>query len=586
MSERAGARGGTRTRIDWRRVFTSPLVVAAVGMAVGVHILLYVLYRDSERDAISAAEGTVSTLAFALARHAEGAFGSADQLLKIARQAYLSEPERLANIYERHNNAVDRSLFPLEGMIRADGIAYLSSASPRDFEGAGKVDLSDRTHYRIHLSTGEDKVFISAPIVGRVPDKPVLNMSRRIDGPDGRLAGVAVVSVSPDNFIAPYRQIVGDTGVVALYGRDGVARVRITKAATESAMDISGTPTFSKLLTASAGHYVATSSVDGLTRLYAFRALDAYPLIVVVGFGLAELQARHDSGALQRMPVRLFFSIAGMLGLVVLAVWSRVLGQRLEDSNLALAQSARAADAANASKSRFLAAVSHELRTPLHGITGHAQMLMVDLPENNRDARESAGAIVQSARHLRNIVDDLLDLAKAESGAQTLNVGSTDIGLLVRQVANLHAGAAQAKGLRLDIDCAADLPAAFMTDATALERVLHNLMSNAVKFTAGGAVGLAAAVAPGGGLRFEVRDSGAGIAPERLAHLFEPYGHSTSSTDGAVKGTGLGLALSGRLVGALGGRLEVDSRPGRGTTVSFTLPEQGGSSRSDENPGR
>jgi len=586
MSERAEAQGGTPTRIDWRRVFASPLVVAAVGMAVGVHILLYILYRDSERDAINAAEGTVSTLAFALARHAEGTFGSADQLLKIARLAYLGEPERLANIYERHNNAVDRSLFPLEGMIRADGMAYLSSASPRDFAGAARVDLSDRTHYRVHLSTAEDNVFISAPIVGRVSGKPVLNMSRRIDGPDGRLAGVAVVSVSPDNFVAPYRQIVGDTGVAALYGRDGVARVRITKSATESAMDISGAPTFSKLLSASAGHYVATSSVDGLTRLYAFRALDNYPLIVVVGFGLAELQARHDHGALQRMPVRLFFSIVGMLGLVMLAVWSRVLGQRLEDSNRALAQSARAAEAANASKSRFLATVSHELRTPLHGITGHAQMLMLDLPENNRDARESAGAIVQSARHLRNIVDDLLDLAKAESGAQTLNVGPTDIGQLVRRVAGLHAGAAQAKGLRLDVDCAADLPVAFKTDATALERVLHNLMSNAVKFTAGGAVGLAAAPAPAGGLRFEVRDSGAGIAPERLANLFEPYSHSTRSTDGAVKGTGLGLALSGRLVGALGGRLDVDSRPGRGTIFNFTLPEQDRSGRSDENPGR
>jgi signal transduction histidine kinase len=293
-----------------------------------------------------------------------------------------------------------------------------------------------------------------------------------------------------------------------------------------------------------------------------------------VGFGLADLQERHDNGALQRMPVRLFFSVLGMLGLVVLAIWSRVLRLRLEASILALAENARAAEAANASKSGFIAAVSHELRTPLHGITGHAQMLMLDIPENNADARESASAIFQSARHLRSIVDDLLDMAKAESGAQTLNLRPADIGQLVRQVASLHAGAAQTKGLRLDTEFAADLPVAFLTDATALERVLHNLMSNAVKFTAQGSVRLAVMRAPSGSLRFEVTDTGTGIPPERLVHLFNPYGESAASTDGVVKGTGLGLALSDRLVSALGGKLEVDSLPGCGSTFSFTLTQQ------------
>jgi hypothetical protein len=559
--------------VFWRGVLTSPLVLAALATAIGVHILLYVFYRDSERDAIVAAEQTVATLTFALAQHVEGTFGSADQLLKVARQAYVEDPKRLANIYEHHNVAVDRKSFPLEAVIRDDGYMFLSTTKPRDFEGAAKVDLRDRAHYRAHLATGDDNVFVSTPIIGRVSGKPVLNMSRRIDGPDGKLAGVAVVSVSPDNFVAPYRHIVGDTGVVSVYGRDGIARVRITQSATEAAMDISNSPTFGKLLAASEGHFVAKSAVDGQTRLYAFRALKHYPLIVVVGFGLTELQERHDSGALQRMPVRLFFSVLGMLVLLVLAVWSRVLRLRLEESNLALAQNVRAAETANTSKSRFIAAVSHELRTPLHGITGHAQMLMLDIPENNADARESADAIFRSARHLRNIVDDLLDLAKAESGAQTLNFKPVDIGQLVRQVAGLHAGAAQVKGLRLDTEFPADLPVAFLTDTTALERVLHNLMSNAVKFTAQGSVRLAVTRAPSGALRFEVTDTGTGIPPERLAHLFDPYGESASSTDGVVKGTGLGLALSDRLVSALGGKLEVDSLPGCGSTFSFTLTQ-------------
>ena len=574
MNKRSGSPGTNRQGIRWRDVAASPLVLAVIAATLGLFILLYAFYRDSERDAIVAAEESVSTLAFALSQHVEGTFSSADQLLRIARRAYLDEPQHLANIYDHHNAAVDRKSFPLEAVLRADGYMFLSTTKPHDFEGASKVDLRDRAHYRIHLSSGEDTPFISQPITGRVSGKPVLNMSRRIDGPDGKLAGVAVVSVSPDNFVGPYRHIVGDSGVVSLYGRDGVARVRITKSATEAAMDISNTPTFGKLLSNNPGHFVAKSAVDGNTRLYAYRALTNYPLIVVVGFGLTELQERHDNGVLQRMPLRVLLSAIGMGGLLALAIWSRILRQRLEASNRALAENARLAEAANASKSRFIAAVSHELRTPLHGITGHAQMLMLDIPEDNTDARESAGTIFQSARHLRSIVDDLLDMAKAESGAQTMNFQPVNIGQLVARVAGLHAGAAQAKGLRLDTEFAADLPLAFVTDATALERILHNLMSNAVKFTAEGHVCLAAARAPGGRLRFEVRDTGQGIAPEFLPGLFDPYGHSTASTDGVVKGTGLGLALSDRLVSALGGTLAVDSLPGRGTSSFFTLAQQ------------
>jgi signal transduction histidine kinase len=574
MNKAARPPGTGRNGIDWRTIAASPLVLAALATFIGAHVLLYGFYRDSQRDAMRAAEETLATLVFALAQHVEGTLGNADQLLRIARQTYVDDPQRLASIYEGHNAAVDRKSFPLEGVIRADGFAYLSSSRPRDFEGASRVDLRDRAHYRIHLNSAEDIPFISQPITGRMSGKPVLNMSRRIDGPDGKLAGVAVVSVSPDNFVAPYRHIVGDTGVVALYGRDGVARVRITKSATESAMDISNAPTFGKLLSNSAGHFAAESAVDGKTRLYAYRALANYPLIVVVGFGLTELQERHDNGVLQRMPLRLLLSAIGLGGLLALAIWSCVLRQRLEESNRSLAENARLAETANASKSRFIAAVSHELRTPLHGITGHAQMLMLDIPEDNTDARESAGAIFQSARHLRSIVDDLLDMAKAESGAQTMNFKPVDIGQLVARVAGLHAGAAQAKGLRLDTEFAADLPLAFVTDATALERILHNLMSNAVKFTAEGHVCLAAGRAPGGRLRFEVRDTGQGIGPESMPGLFDPYSHSTASTDGMVKGTGLGLALSDRLVSALGGTLAVDSLPGRGTSFCFTIAPQ------------
>jgi hypothetical protein len=126
MNKAARPPGTGRNGIDWRTIAASPLVLAALATFIGAHVLLYGFYRDSQRDAMRAAEETLATLVFALAQHVEGTLGNADQLLRIARQTYVDDPQRLASIYEGHNAAVDRKSFPLEGVISADGFAYLA----------------------------------------------------------------------------------------------------------------------------------------------------------------------------------------------------------------------------------------------------------------------------------------------------------------------------------------------------------------------------------------------------------------------------------------------------------------------------
>ncbi len=547
-----------------------PLVMFALLATIAVQIMVLWMHRDVRQAAFEASVQTLEGLTFALAEHSDATFEHGDQMLRAARHVYVRDAPMLPQLYEAHNVAVDRRSFPLEAVIRADGRMFLSTTSPRDFEGAAKVDLKDREHFRVHLGSEEDRVFVSQPIVGRVSGKPVLNMSRRINLPDGAFGGVAVVSVSPENFVAPYRLLVGKSGVIAIYGRDGVARVRITADRTEASMDISKSDAFSRMLTSSHGHYVAVSAVDGQKRLYAYQALANTPLLVVAGFGLEEMEQRHASGVRLEYWGLTLLSLLAMLLLCAAAFWTQVLQLRLEQKNDELARRAGDAIAASAAKTRFLSGVSHELRTPLHGISGHAQMLALDVPEG--PMREDAQSILRNAQHLRKLVDELLDLAKAESGAQKADWLAINPAQVLEEVAALHRASAAVKQLDLRVVVKVRPGAQLVSDPLLLKRVLHNLADNAIKFTGFGQVTLRLEQGPGR-FRFEVADTGAGIEPERLPHIFEPYQKSGVDTTGRV-GSGLGLALAHNLVGLLGGELQVFSRLGMGTTFGFDLPSR------------
>lgn len=551
-----------------------PLVMFALLATIAVQFMVVWMHRDVRQATFEASVQTLEGLTFALAEHVDATFEHGDQMLRAARHVYARDAPMLPQLYEAHNVAVDRRSFPLEAVIRANGRMFLSTTSPRDFEGAAKVDLTDREHFRVHLESkeakSEDKLFVSKPIVGRVSGKPVMNMSRRITLPDGTFGGVAVVSVSPENFVAPYRLLVGKSGVIAIYGRDGVARVRITADRTEASMDISNSDPFSRMLKNSRGHYVAVSQVDGQKRLYAFQALASTPLLVVAGFGLEEMEQRHASGVRLEYWGLTLLSLLAMLLLCAAAFWTQVLQLRLEQKNDELARRARDAIAASAAKTRFLSGVSHELRTPLHGISGHAQMLALDVPDVHM--REDAQSILRNAQHLRKLVDELLDLAKAESGAQKADWLAIDPAQVLEEVAALHRASAAVKQLDLQVVVKVRPGAQLVSDPLLLKRVLHNLADNAIKFTGFGQVTLRLEQGPGR-FRFEVADTGAGIEPERLPHIFEPYQKSEVDTTGRV-GSGLGLALAHNLVGLLGGELQVFSRLGMGTTFGFDLPSR------------
>ena len=253
----------------------------------------------------------------------------------------------------------------------------------------------------------------------------------------------------------------------------------------------------------------------------------------------------------------------------------RVLERTAELSHANRELQARTRELAEASraKSQFLANVSHEIRTPMNGIVGMARLLQESTL--TAEQREYAEIIVSSARALLRIIDDILDSSKIEAGVFELDTVDFDLRRVVDDVVGLLAPEANGKGITLSATVDPAVPDAVRGDPGRLRQALLNLVGNAVKFTEQGAVTVLAEAASSDPaahvVRFEVRDTGIGISPEARERLFRPFSQGDSSTTRRFGGTGLGLAISRRLVEMMGGRIEVASEEGAGSTFSFTV---------------
>jgi signal transduction histidine kinase/CheY-like chemotaxis protein len=241
---------------------------------------------------------------------------------------------------------------------------------------------------------------------------------------------------------------------------------------------------------------------------------------------------------------------------------------------LSAANARRSAIQANAARSEFLANMSHELRTPLNGIFGAAELMAhtVLSPEQ----RELTAIMKSSAESLVSIVDAIFDFSRIESGGIVVQAVEFDVRVSIDTVVESFTLQARAKGLALQSSVAADVPATLVGDPERIRQILVNLVDNALKFTTAGSVKVEVSqtgdLGENRGILFRVIDTGIGVHPRIAARIFRPFTQGDSSTTRRYGGTGLGLAISHRLVALMGGAIEVESRPGRGSTFWFLLP--------------
>lgn len=277
------------------------------------------------------------------------------------------------------------------------------------------------------------------------------------------------------------------------------------------------------------------------------------------GFGLL-------GGAAPWLAAALLLLVAALLigGLKVRALLAQLAANEAE-----LKASLDEAERANAAKSRFLANMSHELRTPLNGVIAMAELLQAR--QDGDEAREMAQTLVASGRMLRSVVDDVLDVARIESGRVTLHDRPFDLAAIALNIGDLHAAASKAKGVALRSNVRQGTGCWVRGDADRVGQILSNLIGNAVKFTDVGRVEVRVR-RDARGIILIVADTGVGFEAKAADHLFKPFEQADDSISRRFGGTGLGLAISRALTEAMGGRISARSTPGRGAVFRVRLP--------------
>jgi signal transduction histidine kinase len=485
----------------------------------------------------------------------------------------------------------------------ADGRIIASTADP----GWAAWDASDRDYFRFHADSQKKELYISQPILGRASGRVVVPMSYRLEKADGQFNGVLLATLDPDFLGGLYRNVdLGRTGSVLLLGMDGVVRAYFSRvhdqgkiptvvgakrndiwALRESAFDPEGA-------------YERKSPIDGVVRVYHWRKIKGYPLIVIVGLGKAEaLQTANRQSALVIafggsvlilaifMPLMLYREvsrrIANEIGLneeraKLTEVNEALASERrnLRAINEELNKARQRAEEASEAKSAFLTNMSHEFRTPMHAILNYTSMcLKKDLKQDHGKIRKYIENTRSAGQRLLGLLNGLLDLAKLEEGKIELHTGPVDLMDVVRHTQLELGSLLEEKSLRSMIVVEAQTTIA-RADPNRITQVIVNLFSNAIKFSPPGGlikVVVANADLPAGkaGLRCSVCDDGVGIPGDELGQIFDRFIQS-SATKKYGGGAGLGLTICRELIALHGGRIWAANRKEGGAMISFIIP--------------
>jgi signal transduction histidine kinase len=288
--------------------------------------------------------------------------------------------------------------------------------------------------------------------------------------------------------------------------------------------------------------------------------------------GERDLKAKSDATErdARQVVVLLGITFALLMGMMVRAtlVFQRAMARRTAEVRAAQARSS-AAEAANEAKSNFLAMMSHEIRTPLNGVLGMAQAMSSD--ELSARQRDRLDVIQQSGKSLLAILNDILDLSKIEAGKLELEDADFSLAEIAQGAHAAYTAVANGKGLSFNLAITPEARGVYRGDSTRVRQILYNLISNALKFTTEGEVRVELS-REAETLFMVVIDTGIGVAPDRLAALFDPFEQAEVSTSRNYGGTGLGLAICRDLAELMGGRISALSELGRGTTFTVRLP--------------
>lgn len=563
------------------------LVVALVGSLSVLGAFLVDLFLSRQRNLDDGLQ-RLQHFSLMVAEHTARSLEAIDILLRDAA-ADLSNNHRdwrdwdAARGWEYIAQRHSRSLPQLRNLLVVDEKGeqrFISSHFPSQ-----RVNFADQPHFSI-LRKGSDFATYG-PFLGRNSGRYTYNLARRIQNGPGVFAGAVLGAVEPGYFpdFCWGNRLSDDFEAVLINARGLIiASCRPTDLTRQAR--VIGAPAADVLVDGAlkgrlpetglgsiAGHQVSLSPVPGYTDL---RVLAVIPEKTVLGgwqrravefsiFACLVVAVLFSGSWLVRRQIRELSSVTAALD-----EHRKLLEQHVRSATAELAEKKEEAERANTAKSRFLAAASHDLRQPLHALSLFAADLQRQLRSGNREELQRlAEQITTSTNVLGELLDSLLDVSRLDVAGIKTDIHPFALQSVFERLASSYRRAAQSKNIVLRFRPTA----AFVeSDSALIERLLANLVSNAIRYTpAGGRVLVAARRQADGQMRVEVRDNGIGIAPEHQAAIFAEFYQVGNSAREQSMGLGLGLSIVDRLARALGILVSLRSRPGAGTTFAVTL---------------
>jgi signal transduction histidine kinase/CheY-like chemotaxis protein len=520
-----------------------------------------------EADAVA----KLQNLTLGLERHLFSRFQSTDLVLQSAAREFellgtqaSNNPDAFSELLTTLSKSLPQTP-AIRAADRSGAVRYgagISTASP--------ISVADRRFFIKSLAS--PGLVIGLPLKSRISKSWVLPVARPLRNPQGGVGGVVYLNLDLDDFARTLSALsVGNHGVITLFNADREVLLRAPRVplkGDEQPVLLSAPATLAALAAGkTTALYDTRSSVDDELRTLMYRQVGDYPLYILVG--LAHADIRSPWYAEVGVALVVWMALAGSVGLLL--VTRRQAGARQAATLARLRAASSQAQAATRAKSAFLANMSHEIRTPMNAILGLTHLMSTDARDPLQ--RERLGKVDAAARHLLQVINDILDLSKIEAGKTVLDSVDFELEPLVLRCLELVSVQAHAKQIELIFE-PGRLPPMLRGDPTRLAQALTNLLANGVKFTAGGwvRVGVEPFCTDDGRVlvKFEVADTGEGIAPDRQGALFNAFEQADSTTTRRHDGTGLGLALTRHLARLMGGDVGLESSPGQGSRFWFT----------------
>ncbi|MCW2276891.1 hybrid sensor histidine kinase/response regulator [Heliophilum fasciatum] len=529
---------------------------------------------SQEREAeIQRTYTELSNLSKAFEEHIVSVINTTDQDLLLLKSIYEKQGHQGLNTVKQ--GIITPIKIKEMALFDGSGQAIYTTLPPRPT--AEPLNIANRPYFTVHQNQSAQSLYISPPLNEDLTGKAGIPFSRSLNHPDGSFAGVVVTWVESAYISDFYQKFdLGNNGLINFVSLDGLAYARRVNNNAEFGQDLRQTKPYQKIMARSlSGNEETVSPIDNVPRFVHYQKLPQYPFYLSVGMSQSEaLYAFHQRETMYYLWASIVTAGVIAFGILLILLLSQQhhYDREKQESLYAI----RTAEAANQAKSAFLAHISHEIRTPINGIIGISEQ-MIEQPMSPI-LNQYATIIRQSAEALLQIINDILDVTKMESGRFSIVTAPFDLRNLLQEVIELLIPKAKEKSISLHTQINPEIAPVIVGDALRVRQVLLNLLGNAVKFTDQGSVTIAVTLQPGGEhsewIHIAVQDTGIGIDTGDQAHLFRPYVQASNHAGHKYGGTGLGLAISKDLVERMGGQVGLQSQKGQGSTFWFTLPYQ------------